>query len=143
MKSLGEGNFPFIFCLLQKKSPELFPPLIERPILSNSLFTSLFNHKKNEIDAAFKVAKFCSRNDGYKLLAYPKTTEYSKLLIIIPRAVGKACIRNRLRRQIKALFYEEKYFESNPHSFLLLCYKTILNYTFEDLNMLLKGTKRA
>jgi len=36
---------------------------------------------------------------------------FGKILIIIPGKTGNAIKRNKIRRQIKAIFYEEKLFE--------------------------------
>lgn len=109
--------------------------------MAHSLFSNLYSHKKSEIDAAFKIARLHSRGDGFKLLAYPKTTDYSKLLIIIPRAVGKASVRNRLRRQLKALFFEQEFYSNNSNSFILLCYHSLLVRNFEELKHLLTATQ--
>lgn len=108
-----------------------------------SPFRKLFSFKKPEIDAAFRVARLRHQIYGLKLLYAPGGHEglaaHGKLLIIIPRKAGKAHDRNRLRRQLKAIFYQEQG-EKQPGTFILLVYKQAVGTSFEQLKaFLLKG----
>ncbi len=58
-----------------------------------------------------KTARAFVRHAGFVILAAPRTRETARVLIVIPKKVGNAPTRNKLRRQIKSIFYEEKLFE--------------------------------
>lgn len=61
---------------------------------------------------------------------------HGKLLIVTPRKAGNAVERNRIRRRIKALFYQEQLYQH-------LCYTTIfvnpqaMKLSFQDLKDIL------
>lgn len=67
------------------------------------------------------------------------TCTHSKFLIIIPRKVGKACIRNRLRRQTQHLIYELG-LDKLPLRFALLFYPQSLNLSLEEIKTFLTTT---
>jgi len=102
-------------------------------------FKALFSFKQNEVKRAFSCAKLKSEIRGLKLLKskLDEPPEHGKLLIVIPRRVGKASKRNRIRRQIKAIFYEEKLYE-NKQILILLVYKQALELSLDDIKKFLK-----
>ena len=97
-------------------------------------FKELFSLSQKEIDSAFKNAKLQNKIFGLKLLQAPAENKqtFGKLLIITPRKLGKAHKRNKIRRQLKSIFYQEKLFET-PAVSILLIYKNALNLNFEQL----------
>jgi ribonuclease P protein component len=98
-------------------------------------FKALFSFKKKEVERAFSVAKFKAQINGLKLLYVPaelNINEFGKILIITPRGVGNACKRNRIRRQIKAIFYEEKLY-TKPATLVLIVYKSALELSHDTL----------
>ncbi len=115
------------------------------------MFRDCFKFNQKEISVTFKYSKIKNQTDGLKLLQVSlenlkkiKSDELSnifakqielnqgKILVITSRRVGKAHKRNKLRRQIKSIFYEEKLFEK-PVISILITYKQALNLTFEQL----------
>ncbi len=109
-------------------------------------FPSLFSFPTREIDAAFKRAKLKAKGNGFKLLQTPlfslqgtsskQDRQPGKLLIITPRKFGKAHERNLIRRQLKAIFYEEKLYRY-PYISLLLLYAPAKQLSFRELKVLL------
>ena len=100
-------------------------------------FKDLFRFKRNEVQASFKNATVANKIYGLKLLKtpikdIPEGLDHGKLLIIIPRTVGKATIRNLLRRQIKSIFFENKLYKE-PSISILLVYKNAANLSFEQI----------
>ncbi|MGD1997935.1 MAG: hypothetical protein PVJ92_03415 [Candidatus Dependentiae bacterium] len=130
-----------------------------------SLFRSLFNFRKKEIDAAFANAQPFASCYGIKVLKADglrasrsdshvnrsdgdkgRDDTYAKFIIIPTRGWANAPKRNRLRRQIKAIIFEEKLYREErspalsrglntgsrvsarddntplPHSYILLLY---------------------
>ncbi len=103
---------------------------------------NLFSFEKKEIDLTFEAAQPKASISGLKLLQSPikKSEEpfnstdpkFGKLLIITSRKTGKACKRNKIRRQLKSIFYENKLFEK-PVNSIILVYKQALDLKFDQL----------
>ncbi len=102
-------------------------------------FKDLFRFEKKEIDSTFQNSIQKASIDGLKLLQAPIQKEaqsFGKLLIMTSRKVGKACKRNKIRRQLKSIFYQKKLYEKQFNS-ILIVYKASLNLTFEELEKFL------
>lgn len=101
-------------------------------------FKNLFSFSQSEIDTTFKSAKQLKSMLGLKLLQAPmlEKQEHGKLLIITPRAVGKAHIRNLIRRQLKAIFYENRLYAFNG-KLIILVYKPAIELSFNQLRLFL------
>lgn len=65
----------------------------------------------SEIKEIFEKARCHLRHASLTLLCVPAKQATGRILIITPRKVGNSPQRNRIRRRIKAIFYEEKLFE--------------------------------
>lgn len=66
---------------------------------------------KSEIDSLFKTGRRIAKLNEIILLRSPAQKEIGRVLIIVPKRVGNAPVRNKLRRQIKSLFYENKLYK--------------------------------
>ena len=108
------------------------------------IFRKLFSFSREEVQTAFKTARLKKKALGFKLLQAEINTEaspspenlFGKLLIITPRACGKAHERNELRRRAKAIFFQERLYEK-PITSLLLVYQPAMKLTFEELKQFL------
>lgn len=107
-------------------------------------FRSLFSLTKDEIAQAFRQARlFCSQR-GLKILQAPlqlnnesADDNHGKMLVITPKKSGKAHDRNKIKRQLKALFYEEKLYETKS-IFIVLVYKNAMSLSFDDIKDIVK-----
>jgi ribonuclease P protein component len=101
-------------------------------------FKALFSFTKVEVKRAFSLSKLVRRGDGLKLLSAPVEggAAHGKLLIVIPKKTGKASKRNRIRRQIKNIFFNHKLHEKNK-IFVLILYKEALELSFQELERFL------
>jgi len=95
---------------------------------------ALFSFKQKEVQRAFKRADFRAKTLGLKLLQSPfnEGSTHGKLLIIIPQKSAKSCKRNRFRRQVKAIFYQEKLYKKLIISILFI-YKQAMDMSFEQI----------
>ena len=99
----------------------------------NATYKELYRFSKKEVEQAFSQALTTNSIPGLKLLQTPtKEIPHGKILIVIPKKTGKAHDRNRIKRQIKALFYEEKLYEK-PIVSIILVYKQALDLSYSEL----------
>jgi ribonuclease P protein component len=98
-----------------------------------SLFT------KKEVEAAFASASCANRSPSITILRAPRSKSFGRILIITPKAVGTAPIRNRLRRRIKAIFYENKLYHS-LFDWLIISKKGAGEFEYDYLKTLLLKT---
>lgn len=66
---------------------------------------------KKAIDELFKKARRVIKHPGLHLLIAPKAGPFGRILIIASRKTGNAPERNKIRRRLKSIFYEEKLYE--------------------------------
>ncbi len=69
-----------------------------------------FNSKK-DISKLFKVARRVVKHPGLHILLAPKQKDFGRILIVTSKKVGTAPERNKIRRRLKSIFYEEKLYE--------------------------------
>jgi|LakMenE18May11ns_1017448.scaffolds.fasta_scaffold8526484_2 ribonuclease P protein component len=100
------------------------------------VFRDLFSFSPAEVKEAFAVAVALGYGQGVKLIKAPSRHPYSKLLVITPRASGRAHDRNLLRRRAKAIFYEHASHQ-NPATFILLTNKKATTASFQILKTFL------
>ncbi len=91
---------------------------------------------KQEIDQLWKSVHQVLRHDGFLLLKAARTGTFGRILIVISKKVGTAPIRNKKRRQIKAIFYEHKLYERN-FDWIIVVKQPIISLDFQELATLL------
>jgi len=101
------------------------------------VFKDFFSFNQEEIRKAFKKARLHARMSGFKLLQAPlsqapTTLSHGKLLIVASRKSGRAHERNKIKRQLKAIFYEEKLYKK-PVTSIVIVYKQAMNLTYDQI----------
>jgi len=66
---------------------------------------------KKAIDELFKRARRVIKHPGLHILVGEKAGPFGHILIIASRKTGNAPERNKIRRRLKSIFYEEKLYE--------------------------------
>jgi len=106
-------------------------------------FKRLFTFSPQEISNAFKKAHLKRFFHGLKLLESPIETTaqvpHGKLLVVISSLSGKAHDRNRVRRHLKALFYEEKLYQK-PSFWIIIVQKAGMSFDFDTLKQFMKDS---
>ena len=97
-------------------------------------FTDLFSFTAREVRFTFNNATKVASTAGLTLLksAPPEKPDHAKLLIVVPKHYGNAIARNLIRRQFKAIFYEERLFEQAAN-YILLVRRPAINLRFAQL----------
>ena len=89
-----------------------------------------------EVKKAFDTAILRKNQDGLHLVVSPRQKEFGRILVITPRKSGNSPARNRIRRQLKALFYQEKLYEQ-PYDILVLVSKDGIRKSSDELKVIL------
>lgn len=105
-------------------------------------FRQLFSFTNPEVNAAFVHARRAGKTYGLTLLHSEDPTIQGKLLIITPRASGKAHERNLLRRRVKHIFYTNKLYEASGR-WILLVYRQAQLLSYQDLTKFLTHAIRS
>ena len=108
------------------------------PLKSASLLCKFSN---KEIEQLFKSITLKFRNMGLEILLAPRSLDYGRLLLSVSRRVGNSPNRNRFKRRIKALFYENKLFELNFDWIVLAKSKMALTHDFAVLQKIICDIK--
>jgi len=95
----------------------------------------LTSFTKKEIKKTFDSAYRILKTEGITLLVAPSVQSFGKILIITPRKVGSAPVRNKIRRQIKSLFYEEKLYELG-FDWIAIIRPAFANNSFDEIKKL-------
>ncbi len=101
-----------------------------------SIVRKITQFTKKEIDQLWKDVHQVDKRDGILLLKAPRSGDIGRILIIVPKKIGNAPTRNKIRRQIKSLFYENKLYQKD-FDWIILVKKSIKHLTFAKLQDLL------
>ena len=96
--------------------------------------------KKKEILDLIKSSKLIAQTPFCDLKRAKATESFGKILIIVPKKVGSAPVRNRLKRQVKAIFYQEKLFDLQ-YNFVIFFKPTNQAISFDELKDILLSCK--
>jgi ribonuclease P protein component len=104
-------------------------------------FRALFSFHEKEIALFFTRASFIAQIPGLKMLGERSSTPelaapHGKLLIVTSRKMGKACVRNRVRRQLRAAFYERG-LSAIPFRVAIICYSQAVDLTYAQIDAFL------
>jgi ribonuclease P protein component len=101
-----------------------------------SIMKKISKFTKSEIDYLFCHTRCVIRNQVCTILVAPRQKDFGRVLIVTQRKVGNAPERNRIRRRIKAIFYEEKLFDFE-FDCVVIAYKKMVDVSFDQLKSLL------
>jgi len=97
---------------------------------------NLSRFTQREIDAFFKTAHRVLRHSGLVILAAPAQRDFGRILVITSRKVGSAPVRNKIRRRLKALFYQNNYY-NHKRDYVVIVRKEGTELPFDQLRDLL------
>lgn len=91
---------------------------------------------KKEIEHAFCQARKIFSAATFTILQAPKQTMLGRILIITQRKIGNAPQRNKIKRQIKSIFYQARCYEQN-YDYIIIVKKPALELPFEKIKQTL------
>jgi ribonuclease P protein component len=89
-----------------------------------------------EISHIYSTARRAVRHPGLDILCTPATKDAGRILVITPGKVGTSPQRNLVRRRLKSIFYENKFFELG-FDCVVIIKKPGVDLSFEKLGKLL------
>lgn len=98
----------------------------------SSTFHAMTIFGKHEVDALFKATIVRYKFEGLEIRLAPKFLPSGRLLVVTPRASGNAPKRNRIRRRIKSIFYENQLYQA-PFDWIFLVRKEAIDLDFTQL----------
>lgn len=97
---------------------------------------------KKEIDELFQKARRAIKHPVLTISLATRQKNFARILIIASRKVGNAIERNKIRRQLKAIFYEEKLYE-RAFDCIVIVNKQTVGTPFDELKTLLLQAYQA
>jgi ribonuclease P protein component len=91
-----------------------------------------------EVRTLFDTGRLAFKNSGMTVLYAPRSKEYGRILVVTSRKVGSSPARNLIRRRLKALFYEEQWFNL-PYDFIFIIRTPATDYSYQKLKALCTG----
>lgn len=91
---------------------------------------------QSEIAALLKSARRVLKHPGLDFLIAPARKDTGRILVITPKRIGNAPQRNKVRRRIKALFYEEKIL-NRGYDCIAIVKLAGINLPYEELKKLI------
>lgn len=91
---------------------------------------------QKEIQDLFKRSKKVFQQPELEIRKAKTYQEFGKILIVTPKQIGSAPLRNKIKRRIKSIFYQEKLY-TKGYDFIVLCKKGIDKIDFFDLKKIL------
>ncbi len=88
--------------------------------------------KRPEISRLFKQARRIYKSRELDVLSAPRAKEYARLLIVTPKKIGNAPQRNKIKRRLRAIFYENDLFDGTT-DMIVIIKKEGVDMPFEEL----------
>lgn len=104
-----------------------------------SIASNISHFSSRELSILFKKARRVLTHPGLHILIAPAKNSSGRILVVTPRKIGNAPIRNKIRRRIKSIFYENRLFEMDFDCIVIIKPSGTL-LSFENLRDLLTTT---
>lgn len=98
--------------------------------------TKISYFTKKELNQFFSEARTLLKRPELTVLIMPRAKETARLLVITPRLIGNAPQRNKIRRQLKAIFYEHQFFQG-PFDCVIIVRKEIMSLAFDEIEKII------
>lgn len=93
---------------------------------------------QKDIQELFKNTRLVVTQPPLLVRVGPAQKPVGRLLVVTPKGVGSAPIRNKLRRRLKSLFYQEKFYALGKDC-IVLARSGAGELTYEQLQTLLRN----
>lgn len=85
----------------------------------------------NDFAKVIKTGKAC-RTNSFTIHFLKTDTQYTRVGVSVSNKIGNAVVRNRLKRQIRAMSDELIKYDLNSFDIIIIARKEILNFSFQE-----------
>lgn len=96
----------------------------------------LSHFESSEVKDILKRGKRVLTSPTANILLCPTAQELGRILVITPKRIGKAAKRNRVRRRLKAIFFEETFYDRG-YDCVVFIKKDGIDTPFDELKAML------
>lgn len=97
---------------------------------------ALTQWKKHEAVQSIRRSRILLKNKFFDMRIQPKLHIYARILVVTPRKSGTAVLRNTFRRRVKALFYEQNFYQG-AFDWIIFAKSDLAQLSFSELQELL------
>lgn len=109
-------------------------------VSKNNIAKRIAKFSYREIENLFANASYVYKSLYLDIKVAKKKIDIARILLIIPKKVGVAPKRNLIRRRIKSIFYQNKFYLLD-YDFIVLCKRDIINLSFQELENIFLDVK--
>ena len=92
--------------------------------------------KKEEVSRIFQTSNRRIKTEWLDVILAKKALDFGRILVVTSRKVGNAPKRNKIRRRLKSIFYENKLYDLQ-YDCIILTRKEAIDLSFEQLESIL------
>jgi ribonuclease P protein component len=110
------------------------PFIVTNGAAMGSISRLMTKFSRSEVDYLFLNARRTASYDAFNVLCAPRSREqsFSKVLIIIAKRTGSAPQRNKVRRRLKAIFYQNRLYQQ-PFHCIVIAKKAAVHKSYQEL----------
>lgn len=95
---------------------------------------------RGEINQLHSNAKPFLKEQGIFIKRASRTFEYARMLLIAPKKVGTAVVRNKIKRQLKTIFYQNELY-TKAYDLIVYIYPEAVKLNYDELaQIIIKAT---
>lgn len=102
----------------------------------SSIARNLSKWTQQEVQNLFENATAAHKSKELTILVAPSLLKYGRIMLTTPKKIGNAPTRNKLRRRLKSIFYQQKLYTLGK-DLAFLTKPGIDRFSFEKLETLL------
>ena len=93
--------------------------------------------KKNIIKSKLeytKIIKNCKyKKNNYFVIYYCKTTKNNRYGISVPKKIGKAYLRNKIKRRLKNIIDHNEFDIQKPYDYVIIIRKGLIELNYQEM----------
>lgn len=93
--------------------------------------------KKNIIKSKLeytKIIKNCKyKKNNYFVIYYCKTTKNNRYGISVPKKIGKAYLRNKIKRRLKNIIDHNEFDIQKPYDYVIIIRKRLIELNYQEM----------
>ncbi len=102
----------------------------------SSIARNLSKWTQQDVQNLFENATAAHKSKELTILVAPSLLEYGRIMLTTPKKIGDAPTRNKLRRRLKSIFYQQKLYTFGK-DLAFLTKPGIDRFSFEQIEALL------